>query len=337
MTSRVPAEDSEVAAAWWRRVARVLAVAFGVFGSAAGATPNTFAIPDLPAFSTTLIAEAQGYIAAELPDLKIIHCVNGKRCLKHLLDGEAQFAAAADTPIVLASLAGARFELLATLSTTSRENHFIGRADRDIRSAADLKGKRIGVVKGTSGHYFADSMLLFHGIRLSEVTLVGLDAADAVSPLVRGDVDAAGLYQPHGYQASRRLGANAVNIPNPRIFTMNVNLVGVTGTNRPRDEDAVKLLRALRRANAFIAAEPASARAIVAARLRLDPAELDDIWGDFDFEMSLNQPLVTTLEAQARWALREKVVPEASMPDYLDYITVEPLRALDRKLVNIVK
>ncbi|MBC7603035.1 MAG: ABC transporter substrate-binding protein, partial [Ramlibacter sp.] len=98
--------------------------------AAVQSAPLTLAIADLPAFSTALIAEDQGYFAAEGLDLKTIHCVNGKRCLKHLTDGEAHYATVADTPVVLSAMGGAKFEILSQLATTSRENHFLARADR---------------------------------------------------------------------------------------------------------------------------------------------------------------------------------------------------------------
>ena len=91
----------------------------------------TLALADRPFFAAALIAEAEGYFKAEGLDLKIIRCVNGQRCLKHLTDGEAQYATAADAPIMFASLAGMKFEVLVTLATTTLDNRLIARADRE--------------------------------------------------------------------------------------------------------------------------------------------------------------------------------------------------------------
>ncbi len=309
-----------------------------VTGSAGVAAPLTLAVGDSTAFASGLVAEAEGFFAAEGLNLTVIHCVNGKRCLKHLLDGEAHYATAADTPLALASLAGGKFEIVATLGTTSRENHFVARADRGIKNAANLKGKRIGFVKGTSGHYFVDTLLLFYGLMPSQVTMVPLEGGDSAAALVRGDVDAAGLYQPWATQAETQLGANKVIITNPKIFTMQVNLVSVpSGQAGMRDEDTVKVLRAFRRATQLLNDNPARAREIIAARFKLDPAKVQAVLSEYDFEMQLGQPLITTLEAQARWALREGMVSGGQMPDYLDYVRVEPLKALDRKAVTLVK
>jgi ABC-type nitrate/sulfonate/bicarbonate transport system substrate-binding protein len=320
-----------------RGLALALALCLAGLGVQVRAAPMTLAIADLPAFSLAQVAEAKGYFAAQGLDLKIIHCVNGKRCLQHMLDGEAQYATVADTPIVLAILGGAQFDILGTIGSSPRENRFIARADRGIRTAADLKGKRVGIIKGTSVHYFSDTVLLFNGIATSQVTLVAVDGSDAPGALIRGDVDAMGLYSPLWQKAQAGLGVNAVTIPNPAIFTLTLNLVGTKLAAGGRDEDAIKILRALDLADQFMNKEPVIAQALVAENLNMPLAQLQAIWGDYDFGLSFAQPLITALEAQTRWAIREKMVPGATMPDYLDYIRLEPLRSVNKRLVTIAK
>ncbi len=104
-----------------------------------------------------------------------------------------------------------------------------------------------------------------------------------------------------------------------------------------RNEDAIKLLRALKRAHQLIISKPELARAIVASRLKLDLTDVETTWNNYVFELSLAQPLITTMEAQARWALRENLVPGGKMPDYLDYVRTEPLKSVDRRAVTLVK
>ncbi len=306
-------------------------------GTACSVQALTLALSDHPLFSTALIADAEGYFKAEGLDLKIIRCVNGQRCLKHLTDGEAQYAVVSDTPIVQASLSGAKFEVLATLGTTSRHNRLLARADHGIKGVADLKGKRIGVIIGTTGHYFTDTLLQFYGLVPAQYTFVGLEAADQTSQLIRGEIDAIGVNSPSAYKALETLGSKAVLMQDPKIVTFTTNLVGVTIAAGGRDEDAIKLLRALKRAHQLIISKPERARTIVAARLKLDPAAIAGIWKDLDFEISLAQPLITTLEAQARWALRNNLVAGGKMPDYLDYVRIGPLKTVDRRAVTLIK
>ena len=305
--------------------------------AAAADAPLTLAVADLPQFSPVLIADIEGYYASEGLTLKVLHCVNGRRCLKHLTDGEAQFAVVGDTPLVMASFGRTPFSVVATIGTTSRDTAMLARTDRGVRTAADLKGKRIGVMRGTTANYFSDALLLFHNISPSDVTTISLSAADPLGPLQRGEVDAAALYQPFRARALQAMGSQVIELASPKLFTITFNLVAAPAAAGGRDEDAVKLLRALQRANRLIAADPARARAILAARLKLEPKLLEAIWGEYDFGLSLGQPLITTLEAQARWAVREGMMPASAMPDYLDFMRPGPLQAVDRRSVTLVK
>ncbi len=296
--------------------------------------PQTLALAMLPHAAPVLIADAQGFFAAEGLPLKVIDCVNGRRCLKHLTDGQAQYATVADTPIALLGFTAKDFAVVATTTTSARENKLMAHSESGIRTPADLTGKRLGFIKGTTSQYFADVFLRFYGIEPKDVTLVALDAADPVGPLQRREVDAASLYQPHGQRALQALGSSVLTLPSPKVFTVTFNIVSVPTAS---DDDIQRLLRAVLRAQRLIASEPAKARVIVATRLKQDPQLLDAIWPDFDFALGLHQPLINTLEAQARWAQREGQVPQASMPDFLDLIRPEPLRALDRRAVTLVK
>ena len=321
-----------VASALLRSALAVLALGAA---AAAPAAPLTLAIADTPLFAPALIAEAQGYYRSEGLDIKIVHCVNGKRCLQHLTDGEAQVATVADTPIVMAAHAGSRFDIVATIGT-SRENRLIGRVDRGIRTVADLKGKRIGFVKGTTGHYFTNTFLVFNNIDPRSVTMVPLEAGEMITQLVEGRIDAAGLYQPHAHYAAMKLGKNAVVLPSPRFYTVTANLVSVPAAAGLGDGDLVKILRALNRACAFIDEQPMQAKATLAARLHVDAALIDASWSDYDYRLRLDQSLITGLEAESRWALREALVPRGPVPDYLERMRLGPLRTVDHRAVSIV-
>ena len=323
--------------AFARRIA--VGLILGLAATAMAAPKSlTLAVADVPHAAPILIADAKGYFAAEGLSLKVVHCAVGRICLQKLLDGNAQFATVADVPIALAGLTRKDFAVVATTTISGRENRMVVRQDRGIRSAADLKGKRIGTVIGTSGHYFTESALIYSGVSVSDVTIVPLDPSDVVGPLQRGEIDAAGLFEPHGRDVLRRLGVQVRALPIPEILSTTFNLVSVSAAAGARDEDILKLLRAIQRANELIRDNPETAHRIVAAALKRDPESLAESWDDFDFRLQLGQPLVTTLEAQARWAMRDKPAgARTALPDFLDLIRPEPLRSLDTRAVRLVK
>jgi ABC-type nitrate/sulfonate/bicarbonate transport system substrate-binding protein len=298
----------------------------------------TLAVADNPFAAPALIAESEGWFAAEGLNLKIVHCAIGRVCLKWLQDGQAHVATVVDTPIVFASFARKDFAVIASLGSSGRDHHMVVRTDRGIGAAADLKGKRIGTLKSTSGHYFTETFLRFNGIDPDEVSIVALDADNVTGALQRGEVDAAGLFAPHVGEALRQLGAKARVLPTLGFFSTILNVVSVPAAAGASDEDLAKLLRALKRADDLIRTQPERARAITAAALKIDARAIEEAWGHYDFRLQLAPTLISSLEAQSRWALRAKLVPaDARLPDYLDFVRSGPLRRVDPRAVRLVE
>lgn len=314
------------------------AVAPAAESGAATRPPLTLAVADLLYAAPVLIAQSQGYFAAEGLPLKVIHCAVGRICLQQLLDGQAQFATVADTPIALAAFTRTDLAIIATITMSGDELRMVARKDRGIGSAADLKGRRIGIIKGTSSHYYVETFLMFHGLKTADVTLVPMEVSAVAAALVRGEIDVAGLFEPWGRDAARELGDRGRMLPSPRFFTLTFNLVSAGSRAGVAVDHEVRLLRAVQRGEALIRDEPERARQILAGLLKLDPAKLAVAWSDFDYRLQLGQPLIHTLEAQARWALREGLAPAgARMPNFLDLINPEPLRRVNPQVMRLIR
>lgn len=315
---------------------RLAALLLGLLGLAAPAlaAPLVIAIGESTLFAPLQIASAEGFFAAEGLDVRVISCINGRRCLQHLTDGEAQVATVADTPVVFALHAGHRFDIVATFGTSSRDVQLVVRADRGIHRPADLAGKRLGVVRGTSAHYFLSTFLLANGVARDSVKLVFLDPGRGAEPLLKGEVDAAAFYRPVGPQAARQLGERGQILATLRAYTVMVNLVTQPGLSH---DTLLRLLKATQRSIALLNTQPARAHARLAAQWRQDAQAVADQLDAYEFRLTLDQNLLSTLEAESRWAVREGLVDNPVAPPYLDLMRTEPLRALDPRAMTLVK
>lgn len=325
--NRVPS----VSAQWLAGVLLVFAAA------TTQAAALTLGIVDLPNNAPVLIAEREGFFAAEGLDLKFIHCVNGRRCVQHLVDGQAQMVMTAETALVLAAAAGHRFDVVATVARSSTGIRLIARSDRGVRAAADLTGRRLGFLPATNAHYYADTFLLLHGVDPAGVQSVRIDNADPTGPLLRGEIDAAAYYQPHASIVLSALGGKAVVLPLPRVYTVTMNLISQPAERGVSDDDLRRVLRAMQRGQRLLAAEPQRMKTWLSGYLRLEPKLLDVMLDEQRFGFSLDEPLVQTLEAQARWAIRSKLVPGQVVPDFLSMIREAPLSAVQPRAVKVVK
>lgn len=273
------------------------------------------------------VADANGYFAAEGASVKLDECLGGQRCIRKLFDGTAALASASDLPVMFNSFSRADFAVVATFVTSSKDLKLVARGSAGIKTHADLNGKKIGTVVGASAHYFLDALLLFHDIDPKHIEIVNLRPEDTPDALRSRRVDAVAVWEPNAWMAMRAIGADAVVLPSPRIYTESFNLVAHRAVLQERGPDVVRVLRALGQAQRFISAHPREAKDILKRRLGLNEDFVAWAWGDMDFRLGLDQSLITTLEAEARWAVREGHVPEGSRaPNYLQFVEPGPLR-----------
>lgn len=310
------------------RIARWCSCAFllpvWIHAPAWAADELIFAVARLPLSLPVYVAEEQGYLAKEGVALKILDCDVGRRCLDHLLGGAADIATVADSPIVFASLRGARFKLVATMSTARNYSKIVTRPGSGIARMADLRGKRVGTLLGTSAQYFLDLSLMLAEIDVAQVTVAALESGEAAAALSGGKVDALAIFEPYAFQAARLLGPDARVLTDARVHRENWNLAATDKAVRERGAMLGRLCRALARAEKFIAEDPVAARAILRRRLAVEEQAIDWVWSDLQFRLQLSQSLIASLEGQARWAIRSGYAPGPA-PNYLAYIHTDAM------------
>lgn len=94
--------------------------------------------------------------------------------------------------------------------------------DSPIKSVADLKGKKVGTVVGSTSQNLLEKLLKQSGLTIKDVELVNITAGDAQTVLTNGNVDAVSIWEP----TVTRLEANKT----ARILADGSN-VGFKGVN----------------------------------------------------------------------------------------------------------
>jgi NitT/TauT family transport system substrate-binding protein len=112
------------------------------------------------------------------------------------------------------------------------------------------------------------------------------------------------------------------------IYTEIYNIAASKELIERRPETARRFLRALIKAEAFVAQHPDEAQAIVAAAAKLDPGLVREVWKAFNYVVRLDQALLISLEDEARWAMKNKLTDVTVMPDFRKVIHAECLRSV---------
>lgn len=320
------------------RPAFIAAIALAVMlPAAAQAAPLSIGVSMTPLSTPFYVAEKEGFFAREGVQVALKDCNSGKVCLSNVLGGELHLATASELPIMFGSFERKDISILATFASTNRNVKLVTRKSGGIRTPQDLVGKRVGLVRGAAGEYFLDLVLLAYGIDPATVTVVDM-RAEAMESAVHGRaVDAFAAFEPGTFKLMKAMKDDGFVVPLPAVYTMTFSLAGLRPVIAERRDQMVRLIRALDRAVQFIRSHPQQAQAILLQRLNLDNSFVDWAWSEYRFDLALNQSLLTTLESQARWAIREKLVAGKVMPDYLDLVDTGPLVVVKPTSVTLVK
>jgi NitT/TauT family transport system substrate-binding protein len=328
------------------RIPLLIVVAFVISGIA-GCTPKeeqsaskqlekiTIAVTPWPASAPIYVAHEKGYFRDEGLDVTLHSYISGHLGLDAVLSGKVDLATCGDTPIARAVADGKPVAVVATIAEIDRAIRIIARKDRAISRPNDLRGKKIGLVRGTTADFFLHTYLAVAYIDPKDVRVVNVATDKLVDALLKGEVDAVSTWSPFTLVLLERLGSNALVLDQPNIYIMTWNIAVTQRFAKNSPERIKKFLRAIVRANRFIKEHPDEARTISAKHIGTDSPLYEREWSDYDFAAKLGQSLILNLEDQARWMINEEVGSDRKFPDFMDFIYTDILKAVRPGAVTI--
>ena len=180
-------------------VALGLALGYGWTSVRAADAPSELRI-GYQKISALLILKDHGLLEKRLASKNItvtwVQFQSGPPLIEALNAGAIDFGYTGDTPPIVAQASGVDFVYVASIPQPGKSNAILVRDDANIHAAADLRGKKIALVKGSSAHNVLVQVLKKAGIGWSDITPVYLQPADAGAALRSGSVDAWSIWDP---------------------------------------------------------------------------------------------------------------------------------------------
>ena len=284
------------------------------------------------------VADDQNIFSRNGLDVTLPKYDTGAGSLEGMLNGEADISVGVtEFPIVRKAFQKSSVRIIGAVAKVEQQ-YLVGRKDRGIERASDLKGKRIGTTFGTVAEFYLGRFLELNGIKIQDIIVVDLKTpAEWENAVAEGVVDAIVTAQPYAGLAVKHLGSNAIIWPaqgGQYIFGL---ILSSENWITQHHEQVNRFLKSLGQAEEYVVNHPSEAKAIMQKRLGLDVSYVESAWLRNQFSLSLNQSLIVAMEDQARWLISNNLVVEKQVPDFNDYIYEEALKAIKPEAVNIIR
>lgn len=280
------------------------------------------AIQPSAAFVPLYYAKESGWIEEALSDYGVEVVWNefesGPPMNESLASGSSDIGVVGDVPIVSAVAAGQDNVMIALTCDAPLSYNLLVSPDSEIESVADLKGKKVATVVGSTAHNLVSKLLGSADLSMSDIELINISAGDVETVLVNGEVDAAAIWEP---TVTRLVDKGTAKI----IATgEDCGLLGVNGMVARREfvdenpliarvvaEQFQKGIEALEDPDEEIYAK-------VAEDLTLDPEQLEAVSSKFDYKVEVAQEDIDGLNDTIEFLVSIGVLTEAF--DFAPYV-----------------
>lgn len=154
------------------------------------------------------------------------------------------------------------------------------------------------------------------------------------SALLDGKVDAIVAWESHLVSARKQLGDRAQVFEGGGILRENYYLASPKSFIQNHPQAIKRFLSAIKDAEFFSKEHASEAQKIVAKRMNLDEDFVGKIWKDFSFQLFLDQDVLTSMEDEARWNMKQQA-DKKQIPDYRDFIASDGLRAVAPEAITL--
>jgi len=284
------------------------------------------------------VAEEKGFFEQEGIRGSVDAYNNGQISFEEYLAGKNDAATTGTINVVLTDFDVTKHRLIANLAYTDNQTKLLAKKSAGITKIADLKGKRIGTVRATTAHFYLCRFLVLNGIPTNQVNIVYLTKKELPTAIAKGEVDAICQHGMPIENAKEKLGDDWVVFQDNTIIRKCCLLIVPLDTIQRAPQTIDGALKAIIQANRFIHTDTQESVEII-AKAKKYPVEVMDqsVRKEMDFNVTLEQSLLLTLETIEQWAIDNNLVSRTTPRNYLDFIDYRPLERIDGSKVTIIR
>ena len=312
------------------RIVGAMVAALLTFDVAAADKVQVFVGTDYP-FAPAYVAAATGIFEKHGLDATVNRFNTGTDAVQAMRSAKAGYVLAGDLPSARTWAVG---DVVGVAPVSWDDRSLAVLAVSNIKSAADLKGKRVATVIGSTGEIFFTNYLRINGIKRNEVDMINLSPGDMPVAMARGDIVAFLWNQP-----TTAVGLKAVNgshfltdgTKGFGITRVLLNATRATVENNP--DQVIAVFKALREAAELIKSDPGKTYPIIAKVLGNDTDRVKEQIAGINYDMTLDKAFVEDMTSKIDISVSLGI---AQAPiDWKKQWTTKFASAVDPKLVAV--
>jgi len=276
---------------WMRSAGWLVVVSVLVWSAVASAQSKmTIATGVDPVFSAYYVAQEEGLFKKHGLDVRINTGPSGSAMVSFLVNGQIESAFGSE----IAGVSNHNLDPnVVVVAQATRLVRWIAVVGRNIDTLDQLKGKKVGIARGSGGEVFWLAMLDKLKLNAADYTVVNVEAPEMVAALERGNIDAYAVWEPWVTRGLAAVKNTKVLKDQEGILEQGVYIYMNLGWIKKNPAQAEGFMRALVEATDIINKDRKRAAKDVSAFLKsLDPPMVEQLMTKLTFDMELSETTI---------------------------------------------
>lgn len=308
-------------------------LSLGVAANAQTLTKMTIATGVDPAFSQFYVAKEAGIFEKNGLDVTINTGPSGSAMVPLLIGNQVQAVYGSDLAGVINHNIDNNVVAVADGTYLVKWLSVVGRNVADVEG---LKGKRVGIAKGTGSEIFWKRVLEKRHLDPADFKMVDIEAPEMLAATERGDIDGFAVWEPWPTRTLSAVKGTKILQDAEGIFN-NINFVYMNRGWIDKNQDtAEKFMRSLVEANDVIEKDRPAAIKMVSKFLKM-PVELTtELMPKVEFDMTWTDRAVETIKiAEDQLAQQKKLKAPLDYKKYIDTDLLKKVRPENVKITQL--
>ena len=308
-------------------------LSLGTAANAQTLTKMTIATGVDPAFSQFYVAKEAGIFEKNGLDVTINTGPSGSAMVPLLIGNQVQAVYGSDLAGVINHNIDNNVVAVADGTYLVKWLSVVGRNVADVEG---LKGKRVGIAKGTGSEIFWKRVLEKRHLDPADFKMVDIEAPEMLAATERGDIDGFAVWEPWPTRTLSAVKGTKILQDAEGIFN-NINFVYMNRGWIDKNQDtAEKFMRSLVEGNDVIEKDRPAAIKMVSKFLKM-PAELTaELMPKVEFDMTWTDRAVETIKiAEDQLAQQKKLKAPLDYKKYIDTDLLKKVRPENVKITQL--